>query len=340
MRHAYYASVSWLDFQVGRVLDSLGSLALVDETVVVFHSDHGFQLGEHNSWHKFTNFELGTRVPLIIRAPHIAGSAGRRTAEPVELVDVFPTLAAMVQTKPKDALDGTSLVKYFTSPPPPKGGVGAGRHGRIDAAWTEREGSLTGGHNAPLIYAYSQFPHSTNYNCTFFRDGACHSTPTSPTTAASIASTAPTATKAAFAVPDAVAGDAMNDGGALVARVLPGSDRAALPAQPVINAEHHQTNNSRGGGGTPEPYVWPNTTMMGYSVRDQRWRFVVWLRWNGTAADWTADVGTAGRFDELYDHGGDTGKDFDAMDVVNLAYNASYGEIVAARFTRAKAFFQ
>ena len=48
------------------------------------------------SWHKFTNFELGTRVPLIIRAPQIAGSAGKRTTVPVELVDVFPTIAAMV----------------------------------------------------------------------------------------------------------------------------------------------------------------------------------------------------------------------------------------------------
>ena len=79
----------------------------------------------------------------------------------------------------------------------------------------------------------------------------------------------------------------------------------------------------------------------------------MWLYWNGTTTDWTAKRGDevevagnmhgkfadAGRFDELYDHSGDTGKDFDSMDVINLAYNSSYAEIVAERFKRAKAFF-
>lgn len=61
-RHAYYASVSWLDHQIGRVLRELKSLKLEPSTVVVLHGDHGWHLGEHNSWHKYTNFELGTRA--------------------------------------------------------------------------------------------------------------------------------------------------------------------------------------------------------------------------------------------------------------------------------------
>ena len=59
MRHAYYAAVTWMDEQVGLILSELSALHLEDNTIVVLHGDHGWQLGEHDSWHKETNFELG-----------------------------------------------------------------------------------------------------------------------------------------------------------------------------------------------------------------------------------------------------------------------------------------
>ena len=109
-RHAYMASVSWMDYQVGRIMDELEELGLTSTTVCVLHGDHGeylvhccsefasfrqrhaatgWQLGEHNSWHKYTNFELGVRVPLIIRAPMLATNrVGVTTYGLAELVDV------------------------------------------------------------------------------------------------------------------------------------------------------------------------------------------------------------------------------------------------------------
>src|SRR5690606_11889001 len=79
-RRDYYAAISWTDYNIGRVLTELDSLNLTNDTLVVFHSDHGWSLGEHGEWEKFTNWEHGTRVPLIVRAPWLAQSevsAGR-----------------------------------------------------------------------------------------------------------------------------------------------------------------------------------------------------------------------------------------------------------------------
>jgi membrane-anchored protein YejM (alkaline phosphatase superfamily) len=81
-----------MDTQVGRVMDEMEALDLVSSTIVLIHGDHGWQLGEHNSWHKFTNFELGTRVPLIVRVPWKTASIGKRVNMMVELIDVYPTV--------------------------------------------------------------------------------------------------------------------------------------------------------------------------------------------------------------------------------------------------------
>ena len=114
LRAAYYASVTWMDEQFGRVLGALDALNLTDTTVIAFHGDHGFQLGEHDSWHKNTNWELGVRTPLIIRAPNKPASAGQRSGIPVELIDVFPTLADLAGSgAPHDKLDGVSLAPLF-----------------------------------------------------------------------------------------------------------------------------------------------------------------------------------------------------------------------------------
>jgi len=89
---AYYACATFVDAQIGLVLEALEAAGLADNTIVVFCSDHGFQLGEHGMWSKFSLFEQSTRVPLIVRLPGAAGN-GRTSDAMVELVDVLPTLA-------------------------------------------------------------------------------------------------------------------------------------------------------------------------------------------------------------------------------------------------------
>jgi len=87
LRHGYYACVSYVDAQVGRLLDALEKEGLADNTVIVLWGDHGWQLGEHGLWHKHTNFEVATRAPLLISIPHQT-SAGQKCDAPVEFVDV------------------------------------------------------------------------------------------------------------------------------------------------------------------------------------------------------------------------------------------------------------
>lgn len=105
---AYYASISFMDAQVGRLLDAVERLGLADETIVVFFSDHGFHMGEHEMWQKTTLFENSARVPLVIYAPG-AEANGRATRGLAELVDVYPTLADLCDLPPPEHLAGTSL---------------------------------------------------------------------------------------------------------------------------------------------------------------------------------------------------------------------------------------
>ena len=117
-RHGYHASISFLDAQVGHILDALDSTGLADETIVVFTSDHGFHIGEHTLWGKTSNFELDARVPLIIASPGHRGSHGRTTDALVELVDLYPTLADMAgitEGMPAN-LDGLSLSPLLIDP--------------------------------------------------------------------------------------------------------------------------------------------------------------------------------------------------------------------------------
>ncbi len=108
LKHGYLASVSYIDAQVGRLLDSLKELGLDDNTIVVLWGDHGWKLGEHNSWCKMTNFEIDTRVPLIVRAPGAAEN-GKPCAKLVEFVDIYPTLCKLADVPLRDELEGTSF---------------------------------------------------------------------------------------------------------------------------------------------------------------------------------------------------------------------------------------
>jgi len=91
LRRAYYAATSYMDSNVGRVLQKLDDLGLTDSTVVVLWGDHGWQLGEHNQWGKCNNFEVTAHAPLILRVPGLTDD-GLRTANLAEMVDIFPTL--------------------------------------------------------------------------------------------------------------------------------------------------------------------------------------------------------------------------------------------------------
>lgn len=112
---AYYASVSFLDANVGLILDALDRLGLAGNTIVVFLSDHGYHLGEHGQWMKQTLFERSARAPLILAGPGIP-SKGGSTSRVVEFLDLFPTLADLAGVRAAQGLQGRSLTPLLKNP--------------------------------------------------------------------------------------------------------------------------------------------------------------------------------------------------------------------------------
>jgi len=111
LRRGYYAAVTWTDHNIGRLLRVVD----FENTVILVHGDHGYELGEMANWRKRTNLELGTRVPLLVAAPGVAPS---RVRTPVELVDVYRTLADLAGLPPppagaEDGVQGKSLRPYL-----------------------------------------------------------------------------------------------------------------------------------------------------------------------------------------------------------------------------------
>ena len=114
LHHGHLAAISYLDAQVGRVLDELDSLQLRDSTIVVFWSDHGLHVGEHGLIRKTTCFELDAGVPMIIASPNHVG--GQKCDAVVELLDLYPTLTALCNLAAPQDLEGVSLVPLLDDP--------------------------------------------------------------------------------------------------------------------------------------------------------------------------------------------------------------------------------
>jgi|tagenome__1003787_1003787.scaffolds.fasta_scaffold20963682_2 iduronate 2-sulfatase len=143
--HSYFACISYTDAQIGKVLGELDRLNLRKNTVVILWGDHGYQLGEHGTWNKRTNWEVAARVPLVISVPGQL-HAGETTNALVELIDMYPTLVQLCALKSPDELEGRSFVPLLRNPklewkdaafttyykPLPELGTGFGRAMRTD----------------------------------------------------------------------------------------------------------------------------------------------------------------------------------------------------------------
>jgi iduronate 2-sulfatase len=116
--HGYYASVSYMDAQLGRVIDELKRLGMFDNTIIVLWGDHGWHLGDHGYWTKHTNYEQANIIPLIVVAPGV-GIPGSSTNQLAETVDVYPTLtelAGLGKPVAPQPIDGLSLVPVMHNP--------------------------------------------------------------------------------------------------------------------------------------------------------------------------------------------------------------------------------
>ncbi len=143
--HSYFACITYTDAQVGKVIAELERLGLRKNTVIILWGDHGYQLGEHGTWNKRTNWEVAARVPLMISVPG-QQHAGEKTDALVELVDMYPTLVQLCRLDPPAGLEGRSFVPLLRKPdlpwkdaafttyykPLPDMGTGFGRAMRTD----------------------------------------------------------------------------------------------------------------------------------------------------------------------------------------------------------------
>ena len=122
---AYYASITFADAQLGKILETLKQTGLDDNTIIVFTSDHGYHMGEHGHWQKTTLFENAARVPMIIAGPGVTAK-GQTALSPAEMVDFYPTLAELCELKAPASTSGVSQVPTLK-----------------DAATASRESALT-----------------------------------------------------------------------------------------------------------------------------------------------------------------------------------------------------
>ena len=117
LKHAYLASVSYVDAQIGKMLSALEEAGIADNTIIMVWSDHGWHLGDMGIWGKATNYEIATRVPMIIRTPNMPEqSRGEKTNALVELIDMYPTLSELAGLELPEHLEGQSFVPLLENP--------------------------------------------------------------------------------------------------------------------------------------------------------------------------------------------------------------------------------
>lgn len=112
--HGYYAATSYMDAQLGKVLDALDANGFAANTIVVLWGDHGWHLGDHGMWCKHSNYEQAVRIPVIVAAPGIAG--GKRTQALIETCDIYPTLAELAKLPAPAQGDGRSFAQVLADP--------------------------------------------------------------------------------------------------------------------------------------------------------------------------------------------------------------------------------
>jgi iduronate 2-sulfatase len=113
--HGYHAAVSYMDAQLGRVLDALDKTGLGKNTIIVLWGDHGWHLGDHGIWCKHTNYEQAARIPILVTAPGVT-QPGTRTSAMTETVDIYPTLCELAGLPAPEGLDGRSFVPALRDP--------------------------------------------------------------------------------------------------------------------------------------------------------------------------------------------------------------------------------
>jgi arylsulfatase A-like enzyme len=118
LKHGYYAAISYMDAQLGRVLDELEKQGLAQNTIVVLWGDHGWKLGEHEAWCKHSNCENDTNAPLLLTVPGMK-QAGAKTRGLVEFVDIYPTLCELANLPLPAHLEGTSFKPLLDDPEKP-----------------------------------------------------------------------------------------------------------------------------------------------------------------------------------------------------------------------------
>ena len=117
LKHAYLASVSYVDAQIGKMISALEKAGQRENTIIILWSDHGWHLGDMGVWGKATNYEIATRVPMIIWTPNMPeASRGKKTDALVELIDMYPTLTELAGLELPDHLEGQSFVPLLANP--------------------------------------------------------------------------------------------------------------------------------------------------------------------------------------------------------------------------------
>jgi iduronate 2-sulfatase len=155
MRHGYFANISYLDAQLGKVLDALDKSGQAPNTIITFVGDHGYHLGEHSLWGKTSNFEFDAHVPMLVADPR-QGQHGIKTQALAELVDLFPTLVDACELPKPEGLEGQSLMPVVRGVSPSVKNAAFTQHPR--PAYYDREPS-----KQPKAMGYSVRTNAVRY---------------------------------------------------------------------------------------------------------------------------------------------------------------------------------